>query len=606
MIEFQKPHESPVLRSWERWRATLGQVLPFIAPDYLGLLGLTALVVIGASLTALSPFAIRAILDRGILRSDPIALKRAVTALVFISVGEGGISILQNVVASEIGNRVVLRLRLTLFKHLQDLPLDFFVNSESGEVVSRFVYDVAGLSVMVTSVIINVAGNAFGASLVLVGMCVLSWKATVIAVVGSVFFLVPARYLGAAVERNAMQAADCSARLYGTLTERVTVPGASLMKLYSWGDRACEPIIRACNEFKTNQVRGSLQTSMLFSFLTTVSLLATVIIYWFGGKLVLLHQLELGTVVAMAAYITRLYFQVSAVSTTHVAVLTTLVSFERVFEMLNVPKEIRSCNPIWPTVTGEAHIVFKRVCFGYKGEMPEAPGAKMVLENVSFELLPGQTVGLVGRSGAGKSTIASLISRLYLPQSGVIELDGVDIADLDLRYLRSRVGVVTQQAFFFRETVRANLQFAKANASEAEMLESLEVANALEFVSSLPRGLDSLIGEGGYTLSGGERQRLALARIVLRNPSLVILDEATAHLDPLQERDVKESLRRVLKGRTSLVIAHRSASIRDANQILVLDHGRIVQKGSYEALSREIGLFRDCYSKPEANSTVQL
>jgi ATP-binding cassette subfamily B protein len=565
------------------------------------------LVVLDAGISVLNPLILREIINRGILDSNVHLIISLAFLVAGLAVIDAGIEFMSRYYSSKIGEGLIYDMRVLVFKHIQDMSLAFFTRTQTGALVSRLNNDVLGAQEAFTDVLSNVVGNIISVLLVLVAMFFLSWQLTLVSLVILPVFLLPARILGRKLHDITLESYNLNATMNNTMIERFNVSGALLSKIY--GNPAHENTLFATRAARVRDI-GVTQTiyaRFLFVALLLTASLATSIIYGWGGVLAVRHILNVGTVVALTAYLVRLYGPLTQLSNINVDVMTALVSFERVFEVLDLKPMVAERPHAKKLRKGPSSIAFDHVSFRYPSPsdvslaslesvavIPTAP-SRQILKNVSFEILPGELVALVGPSGAGKTTVSQLISRLYDTTSGSVKINNQDVRNVTLASLRGLIGVVTQDAHMFHDTIRQNLLFANQKATDDQMIEAIEQAQLGELLKTLPDGLKTLVGDRGYRLSGGEKQRLAIARVILKHPDIVILDEATAHLDSESERAIQEALQTALKGRTSLVIAHRLSTVTAADKILVLDKGEIVEAGTHKQLIKQSGLYAELY-----------
>ena len=568
------------------------------------------LVVFDAFLVVLSPLLLKEIVDQGVSRGDRGLVVKLALLVALVAIVDIGVGLVQRWYSARIGEGLIYDLRTQVFTHVLRQPIAFFTRAQTGALVSRLNSDVNGAQQAFTSTLSGVVSNIVSLVLVTITMLFLSWPITLIAIVMLPLFLWPARHFGVRLQSLTRAQMQVNADLGNRMTERFNVAGAMLVKLFGRPEQESREFGERAARNRDLGVRIAMNNRVFFSSLTLVASLATALVYGFGGVLAIGGSLSVGTLLALAALLGRLYGPLTGLSNVRVDVMTALVSFERVFEVLDLPPVVREADDARPLVTGTPdalRVELDDVHFRYPAAdevslasleqvaVPDRGGSSEVLHGISLTIEPGQLVALVGPSGAGKTTITSLVARLYDPTSGVVRIGGTDLRDATLESVHDAVGVVTQEAHLFHDTVRSNLLYAKPSATESEMVEVLRSAQIWELVSRLPEGLDTVVGDRGHRLSGGEKQRIALARLLLKAPGIVVLDEATAHLDSESEAAVQRALDTTLAGRTAIVIAHRLSTVRAADLIAVIDGGRIVQTGRHAELMAAGGLYADLY-----------
>lgn len=586
---------------------TIARVGGFARPYRGRLTVFIGLILVEAALGASVPLVYREIIDSGIAQGDTSLVLAFAGVLVALAVASAAVALVQRWFSARIGEGLIYDLRTQVFDHVQQQPVAFFTRTQTGSLVSRLNSDVIGAQQAFTSTLSSVVGSAATLAATLVAMLVLSWQITLLSLVLFPLFLLPARWLAPKLSAITRERYQVDAAMAQTMTERFNIAGALLVKLFGRPAEESSTFARRAGRVRDIGVTSSMYSTVVMVALTLVAALATALVYGLGGVFVVNGTLAIGTLVALTAYLNRLYGPITALSNVQVDVMTTLVSFERVFEVLDLEPMITESPDARELPPGPTAVEFDTVSFRYPSASEvslaslESVGADrlsteqgaLLLRDVSFRIEPGQMVALVGPSGAGKTTIASLVSRLYDATGGAVLLSGVDVRDATLQSVRDRVGVVSQDAHLFHDTLRSNLLYAKPDANDDELVDALRAAQVWDLVSALPEGLDTMVGDRGHRLSGGEKQRLAIARLLLKDPAVMVLDEATAHLDSESEAAVQEALANALVGRTSLVIAHRLATVRDADQILVVDGGRIVERGTHEQLLEAGGLYAD-------------
>lgn len=583
------------------------RILRFAKPYRKLLYVFLAIVVLDAAIGAINPLILREIINNGIIghhRSLIIDLALLVGGLAII---DAVFEFFERFISAKIGEGLIFDMRTKIFSHVQKMPLAFFTRTQTGSLVSRLNNDVLGAQEAFTDVLSNVVGNIISVTIVLIVMFILSWQLTLVIVVILPIFLFPARWLGRRLHAITLESYNLNATMSNTMIERFNVSGALLSKIF--GDPKSEDEIfkKRAGRVRDIGVTQAMYARFLFIALMLTASFATAVIYGWGGVLSVNGVLNVGTLVALTAYLNRLYGPLTQLSNMNVDVMTALVSFERVFEVLDLKPLVSDKPDAVDIKGGPSSISFKNVDFRYPTasevslaslesvETLSKTRSRQILTDVSFDVKPGQLVALVGPSGAGKTTISQLVGRLYDVSNGAVKINDIDVRDATLSSLRARIGMVTQDAHLFHETIRDNLLFANPKASEDDLKSALDSAQLSNLMANLPEGLDTMVGDRGYRLSGGEKQRLAIARVLLKHPDIVILDEATAHLDSESEKAIQQALQTALIGRTSLVIAHRLSTVQSADQILVIGHGQIVESGTHAQLIKKKGLYAELY-----------
>ncbi|MBC8092737.1 MAG: ABC transporter ATP-binding protein [Pseudonocardia sp.] len=579
---------------------TVGRIWRFAAAYRRWLLTFLLLTVVMAGIGVATPVLAGQVVNAIVSRGDASA---AAATVVGLAAGIAALAILEAVTglvsrwfSVRIGEGLIVDLRRAVFTHVQQMPVAFFTRTRTGALVSRLNNDVIGAQSAITSTLATVLSNSIQLILALAVMVTLAWQVTLLALLLLPVFVLPARRMGHTIADLRRQASDLNAGMGSQMTERFSAPGATLVKLFGRPVEEAEEFGRHAEKVRDIGVRTAMVSRVFVTALSLVSALAQALIYGLGGYLAVTGVIEPGTVVTLALLLTRLYTPMTALANARVDVMTALVSFERVFEVLDLEPMITERADPTPLPAGPVTVTLRDVRFGYPTAeqvslasledvaVLDGRPSEEVLHGIDLEVGGGQLLALVGSSGAGKSTIASLIPRLYDVDSGVLELSGVDVRDLSFADLRGAVGVVTQDGHLFHDSIGANLRYACPDATEAELVDALHRARLGELLNSLPDGLDTVVGERGYRLSGGERQRLTIARLLLAKPRVVILDEATAHLDSESEAAVQAALVEALSGRTAIVIAHRLSTVRRADRIAVIEHGRVVESGTHDEL----------------------
>ena len=586
---------------------TVRRVVGFARPHRFLIALFLALTVVDAALVVVQPLLVARIIDDGIAKGDATLVTLLALAMAGVAVVDAALGLAMGYLSSRIGEGLIYDLRTTVFAHVQRMSLAFFTRTQTGALVSRLNNDVIGAQRAFTSTLSNTVSNMISVVVVGVAMVVLSWQVTVLCVLLFPLLLLASRWVGNRLAGLTRQQMNGNADLGNTMTERFNVGGAMLLKLFGRRDEEDAHFAQKAGVIRDLGVRIAVITRVFGATIMLVPALATALVYGVGGNLVIHQTLKVGTMIALATLLLRLLGPLQGLANVRIDVMTALVSFERVFEVLDLPSMIAERDGAHALPATAASVEFDHVAFRYPRAdevslasletvaRAESRDSGQILHDVTFTAQPGQMVALVGPSGAGKTTITHLVARLYDVGSGVVRVGGHDVRDVTLQSLEDAVGYVTQDAHMFHDTIRANLQYARPEATDDQIWQALGAAQIRPLVESLPDGLDTVVGDRGYRLSGGERQRLAIARLLLKAPGVVVLDEATAHLDSESEVAVQRALDQALEGRTSLVIAHRLSTVRNADLILVVDQGRVVQSGTHTALLAEGGLYAQLY-----------
>ncbi|GAB3263287.1 ABC transporter ATP-binding protein [Nocardioides dilutus] len=588
-------------------RGTVRRVIGFARPHRRLISVFLGLTVVDAAMVVVIPLLVQRIVDEGILKGDNALVAWLALAMAGVALISAVLAVLGGWLSSRIGEGLIFDLRTQVFGHVQRQSLAFFTRTQTGALVSRLNNDVIGAQRAFTSTLSSTVANSIAVVVVGITMLALSWQVTLMCLALFPLLFLVSRFVGTKLAGLTRQQMDGNADLGNLMTERFNVGGAMLLKLFGRRGEEDEQFAVKAARVRDLGVRISLITRLFSASMMAVPALATAMVYGLGGQLAIDGTLTVGTLLALATLLLRLLGPLQGLSNVRIDVMTALVSFERVFEVLDLPSLIQEKSGAVALPRTASRLEFDHVAFTYPGAddislasleavaRTESRETVQVLHDISFTADSGQMVALVGPSGAGKTTITHLVARLYDVDSGAVRVGGQDVRDVTLQSLEDVVGYVTQDAHMFHDTIRANLVYARPGASDLEIWTALEAAQIAGLVRGLPDGLDTVVGDRGYRLSGGERQRLAIARLLLKAPAIVVLDEATAHLDSESEAAVQRALDAALEGRTSLVIAHRLSTVRDADLILVVEDGRIVQQGTHTGLLREGGLYADLY-----------
>ncbi len=590
-------------------RSTVRRVLAYADRYRAMLLGFVATLLVSSLLSIVPALLVRRIIDDAIPASDRGQVNSLALIMVGLALASGVISLIERFFSARIGENLIFDLRVQLFDHVQRMPIGFFTRTQTGALISRMNNDVIGAQRALTGTLGQVISNVIVLATTLVAMFILEWRLPLLALGLLPFFLLPTKRVGRVLQGLTREQMDHNAAMNTTMTERLNVAGAMVVKLFGRHDDERDGFGARAGAVRDLGIRSAMYGRAFTIGLTVVGALGTAVIYWVGGRLAIGGSISVGTVVAMGLYVTRIYLPLTGLTNARVDIMTAMVSFERVFEVLDTHNPITDAADAVELREPAGRIVADNLAFAYPsdsnapasleaaGVSPASSGVEnpLVLANINFTIDPGQTIALVGPSGAGKSTLISLLPRLYDVTDGSLSVDGHDVRSLTQASLRSAIGVVSQDPHLFHESVGANLRYARPDATDDEIRQACRAAQILDVIDALPDGLDTVVGERGYRLSGGEKQRLSIARMLLKDPAVVVLDEATSHLDSENESLVQQALATALDGRTAIVIAHRLSTITAADMILVLEHGQIVERGSHTELLHSGGLYSELY-----------
>jgi ATP-binding cassette subfamily B protein len=590
---------------------TVKRIFSFARPYRTNIIVYLATVVVDAGLVVATPLLLKRLIDDGVIPKDASVVTNLAILVGLIAIADAGFNMLGRYFSSRIGEGLIYDLRSLVFSHVQKQSIAFFTRTQTGALISRINSDVIGAQQAFTATLSGVVSNVVSLFLVTITMLILSWQITIFSLLLLPVFLIPTKWVGRRLQSLTRESFGVNAEMSSTMTERFNVSGAMLVALYGEPAREREYFRSRARRVADIGIKMAMLNRLFFIALTSVAAIATAFAYGIGGHLAIQGGVTVGTLLAITALLARLYGPLTALSNVRIDVMTSLVSFERVFEVLDLEPMVKNLENAKVLQTTQPRIEFKNVNFSYpraeeislasleSAAKAETVQSGQVLNNLSFVAAPGTMTALVGPSGAGKTTISALLPRLYDVTDGAISIDGHDIRDLTLESLRDSIGVVMQDAHLFHETIAENLRYAKQDATEEELIQACKSAQIWTLIDSLPNRFETMVGERGHRLSGGEKQRLAIARLLLKSPSVVILDEATAHLDSENEQLVHAALQTALKGRTSIVIAHRLSTVRDADQILVLEKGSIVERGTHDELVAKGGLYSDLYTRQD-------
>ena len=590
---------------------TVKRIFSFARPYRTNIIIYLATVVVDAGLIVATPLLLKRLIDEGVIPKDPSVVTNLAILVGLLAIADAAINMLGRYFSSRIGEGLIYDLRSLVFAHVQKQSIAFFTRTQTGALISRINSDVIGAQQAFTATLSGVVSNVVSLFLVTITMLILSWQITIFSLLLLPVFLIPTKWVGRRLQSLTRESFGVNAEMSSTMTERFNVSGAMLVALYGEPDREREYFRSRARRVADIGIKMAMLNRLFFIALTSVAAIATAFAYGIGGHLAIEGGVTVGTLLAITALLARLYGPLTALSNVRIDVMTSLVSFERVFEVLDLEPMVKNRDNAVVLKTTEPRIEFKNVNFSYpraeeislasleSAAKAETVQSGQVLRDLSFVAAPGTMTALVGPSGAGKTTISALLPRLYDVTEGSISIDGHDIRDLTLESLRDSIGVVMQDAHLFHETIAENLRYAKQDATEEEMIQACKSAQIWTLIESLPNRFETMVGERGHRLSGGEKQRLAIARLLLKSPAVVILDEATAHLDSENEQLVHAALQTALMGRTSIVIAHRLSTVRDADQILVLEKGSIVERGTHDELVTKGGLYSELYNRQD-------
>ena len=615
-LNYRSMTADPSLKQQKLKPGTIGRIFSFAKPYQVSIYIYLATVVVDAALIVATPLLLKRLIDDGVIPQNGAIVTQLAIWVGLIAIADAAFNMLGRYFSSRIGEGLIYDLRSLVFAHVQKQSIAFFTRTQTGALISRINSDVIGAQQAFTSTLSGLVSNVVSLLLVGITMFFLSWQITVFSLLMLPLFLYPTKWVGRRLQALTRESFTLNSQMSSTMTERFNVSGAMLVALYGQQERERDGFGVRARRVADIGIRMAMLNRLFFIALTSVAAIATAFAYGIGGQLAISGELTVGTLLAITALLARLYGPLTAISNVRIDVMTSLVSFERVFEVLDLEPMVKNKAGARALTSTKGKVEFKDVDFSYPNAdeislaslesvaKVETIASGQVLHNLSFVVEPGTTTALVGPSGAGKTTISALIPRLYDVTGGSISVDGTDIREITLDSLRQSIGVVMQDAHLFHETIAENLRYAKEDATQEEMENACKAAQIWDLVSSLPNGLDTMVGERGHRLSGGEKQRLAIARLLLKSPSIVILDEATAHLDSENEQLVHEALSNALKGRTNIVIAHRLSTVREADQILVLEKGVIVERGTHETLIAKGGLYSELYNRQDLSGAT--
>ncbi len=597
---------------------TVRRVLAYGRPMWRQIAIFLVLTVFGAMLVVATPLLLGRIIDDGVTPGNLVVVYTLAALVAVLALVEAVLTVVTRWFSARIGEDLILDLRKEVFGHVLRQPIAFFTRAQTGALVNRLNTDVIGAQTAFTSILSGLVSNVVTLVIVLIALVSLSWQITILAVLLLPIFLVPASFMGRRLSTLTRTQMNLNSELASRMTERFNVAGALLVRLFGRPETEASEYAERAKGVRDTGVAISVNRVVFAAGLGLVAALATALVYGLGGAMAVSGSLTTGALVSMAALLSRLYGPLTALSNVRIDIMTALVAFERIFEIVDLKPLVAEAEHPTPLPPGQVGITFEAVDFAYPegdtvglSSLELRPGAEhadgsAVLRGVDLDIRPGQLVALVGPSGAGKTTLTTLVSRLYDPTAGTVRIGGVDLREATMASLRDTIGVVSQDAHMFNDSIRANLHYAMPEASEQDMEQALRGAQIWSLIERLPDGLDTVVGHRGHRLSGGEKQRLAIARLLLKSPSVIVLDEATAHLDSDSEAAVQRALDKALQDRTSLVIAHRLSTVRNADSIIVLAAGQVVQRGTHEELLAEGGMYRMLYETQFATDPVQV
>ena len=615
-MNYRSMTADPSVKAQKLKPGTVKRIFAFAKPYRKSIIIFLGTVIVDAGFIVATPLLLLRLIDDGVIPKNGDLVTKLALIVGLLAIADAGISMVGRYFSSRIGEGLIYDLRSLVFAHVQRQSIAFFTRTQTGALISRINSDVIGAQQAFTATLSGVVSNVVSLVLVGVTMLILSWQITIFSLLLLPLFLIPTKWVGRKLQALTRESFDVNAQMSSTMTERFNVSGAMLVALYGQPASEQEYFRSRARRVADIGIKTAMLNRLFFIALTSVAAIATAFAYGIGGHLAINERVTVGTLLAITALLARLYGPLTALSNVRIDVMTSLVSFERVFEVLDLEPMVKDREAAQTYSGRNPQLTFTNVSFAYpraheislasleSAAKPETVESGEVLKNLSFTAEPGTLTALVGPSGAGKTTISALIPRLYDVSTGSISIDGHDIRDLTLESLRNSIGVVMQDAHLFHETIAENLRYAKTDATLEEMQAACEAAQIWKLIESLPNGFDTMVGERGHRLSGGEKQRLAIARLLLKSPALVILDEATAHLDSENESLVHAALENALKGRTSIVIAHRLSTVRDADQILVLENGSIIERGKHDELVALGGLYADLYNRQDLTGST--